>query len=643
MADAQAAGVLRFGSFEADLGNRQLYKNGASISLRGQPFDILALLLEHPGQLVTREQLRARLWPAGTVVEFDHGIDAAITKLRETLGDDAQHPRFIATVPRHGYRFIATVTAPASSADVATAGGSGIAPPPPAGPVAAASRRRWLLWAGIPAVALALGFIVLISRFASPGAGATASRAQLAVSAPASDPAPASIAVLPFADLSERNDQEYFADGLAEELLDRLANNPGLRVIARTSSFSFKGKAADIPTIAAKLKVANILEGSVRRSGNHVRISTQLVRAADGEHLWSQTYDRDLGDVLSVQSDIAIAVANALKVRLLGDVGAGEAGGTPDPQALDAYLRGRKTYLGAYDAPAMQAAIADYSEAIRIDPNYALAFAGRSVALGNYGSYFGTGDAIQENFNRASDDANRAITLAPDLAAAHLALANYFFVTLQLARADEEYARALTLAPGNADVLQYSGLFAALLGRTEAGIAAARKATVLDPLNPQAHFNLGALFYLARRYEDSLNAYASGLTLDPNASTARGFQGQVYYLLGRLEEARTSCEIHSTDLEVLLCQALTYQKLGRSADAEQALAKLKVQAGDAAAFQLAEVYTQWGDTRAALTWLERAARLRDSGLPYMRVDALLDPIRQEPRFQEIERALKFPT
>lgn len=641
MPQAQAARIFRFGSFEADLGNRQLYKNGASVNLRGQPFDVLALLLEHPGQLVRREQLRARLWPAGTVVEFDHSIDAAITKLRETLGDDAQHPRFIATVPRHGYRFIADVTAPAASADVLTpdASRSGAAP---ASAVGAAPRRRWLLW-GIPVAALALGSVGLVSRFASPGAEATASRTQLALNAPAPEPAPASIAVLPFADLSERKDQEYFADGLAEELLDRLANNPELRVIARTSSFSFKGKSADIPTIAAKLKVANILEGSVRRSGNHVRISTQLVRAADGEHLWSQTYDRDLGDVLMVQSDIAIAVANALKVRLLGDVATSELGGTTDPQALDAYLRGRKTYLSAYDAPSMQAAIADYSEAIRVDPGYALALAGRSVALGNYGSYFGTGDAIQENFNRAADDANRAITLAPDLAAAHLALANYFFVTLQLSRADEEYARALTLAPGNADVLEYSGLFAALLGRTAAGIAAARKATVLDPLNPQAHFNLGSLFYLARRYDDALNAYASGLTLDPDAPTARGFQGQVYYVLGRLEEARSACEIRSTDLEVLLCLALTYQKLGRSAEAEQALAKLKAQAGDAAAFQLAEIYTQWGDTRAALNWLETAARLHDSGLPYMKVDALLDPIRQEPRFQQIERALKFPT
>jgi serine/threonine-protein kinase len=464
------------------------------------------------------------------------------------------------------------------------------------------------------------------------------------VSAAASDPAPASIAVLPFADMSERKDQEYFADGLAEELLDRLANNPELRVIARTSSFSFKGKSADIPTIAAKLRVANILEGSVRKSGNHIRVSTQLVRAADGEHLWSQTYDRDLGDVLQMQSDIAVAVANALKVRLLGDVAAtSDVGGTSNPEALDAYLRGRKTYLSAYDAPSMQAAIADYSEAVRVDPNYALALAGRSVALSNYGSYFATGSAIRENFNRASDDANRAITLAPNLAMAHVALANYYLADLQLARADEEYARALALAPGNADVLQYSGGFAALLGRTEAGIVATRKATVLDPLNPQAHFNLGSLFYLARRYEDALNAYASGLTLDPDAATARGLQGQVYYALGRFEEARSSCEIRSTDIEVLLCQALTYEKLGRDGDAEQALAKLKAVPGEATAFQLAELYTQWGDTRAALNWLETAARLRDPGLPSMKVDTLLDPIRQEPRFQAIERALKFPT
>jgi len=642
MADAQAARVFRFGSFEADLGNRQLYKNGASINLRGRPFDILAVLLEHPGQLVTREQLRARLWPPGTVVEFDHSIDAAITKLRETLGDDAQHPRFIATVPRHGYRFIAAVSTPAAPADVSTPDVPQFGAAP-ASAVVAAPRRRGLLWVAVTGVALALGVIVLMTRFASPGAAPTASRAPPAASAPLSTPAPASIAVLPFADLSERKDQEYFADGLAEELLDRLANNPGLRVIARTSSFSFKGKSADIPTIAAKLKVANILEGSVRKSGNHIRISTQLVRATDGEHLWSQTYDRNVGDVLELQSEIAVAVANALKVRLLGEVATSEAGGTSNPQALDAYLRGRKRYLSASDATSLQAVIADYSEALRIDPNYALALAGRSVALSSFGSSFSTGAAIQENFNRALDDANRAIALAPDLAAAHLALANYFLANLQLSRADGEYSRALALAPGNADVLEYSGFFAALLGRTQAGLAAARKAAVLDPLNPQAHFNLGNQFYLARRYEDALNAYATGFTLDPDATTERGLQGQVYYALGRFDEARSSCEIHSTDIEVLLCLALTYEKLGRSADAEGALAKLKAQAGDAAAFQLAELYTQWGDTRAALNWLETAARLRDAGLPIMKVDALLDPIRQEPRFQAIERSLKFPT
>jgi len=271
-AERQAARIFRFGPFEADLANRQLFRNGLSVGLPSQPFEVLALLLEHPGQLVTREQLRARLWPSGTIVEFDHSIDAAITKLREALADEAQQPRFIATVPRHGYRFVAPVSALVpSTAEAAPAS-------PLAGAVSAQhapyrQRLQAALIAIVIALTVAMAYLVVV-KFSAPKSALVPHQGTPTMGGPAIRVIPGvadkSIAVLPFTDMSERKDQEYFADGLAEELIDLLAKTPGLHVIARTSSFSFKGKSDDIPAIASKLRVANILEGSVRKSGTRL-------------------------------------------------------------------------------------------------------------------------------------------------------------------------------------------------------------------------------------------------------------------------------------------------------------------------------------------------------------------------------------
>ena len=284
--------------------------------------------------------------------------------------------------------------------------------------------------------------------------------------------------------MSGDKDQEYFSDGLTEELLNSLAEINELQVAARTSAFSFKGKDTDIGTIARKLNVGAVLEGSVRRSANTIRITAQLINAVTGFHLWSKTYDRDLGDVLKLQTEIATAVASALKVTLLGDVAAKvELGGTRNPAAFDAYLRGAKAFSSRHDAKDLPAAIAAYTEAIRLDPHYALAFAGRSIALSTAAGEAETAAAVREGFDKAQADARQALALAPDLAQAHLALA---FVsekgTLDFTQASDAYERALALAPGNAEVLRISGSFAAFMGHFDAGLAAARRAVVLDPL-----------------------------------------------------------------------------------------------------------------------------------------------------------------
>jgi TolB-like protein len=451
-----------------------------------------------------------------------------------------------------------------------------------------------------------------------------------------------SIAVLPFVNLSGDKEQEYFSDGLTEELLNSLAAIGGLQVAARTSSFSFK-EHPDIVTVAHKLNVASVLEGSVRRSEHTVRVTAQLINATTGFHIWSKTYDRDLGDVLKLQTEIATAVADALKVTLLGDVAARiELGGTRNSAAFDAYLRGRKAQLSAFSDKDYRIAIDAYTQAIALDPNYALAFANRSVALSSYAGE-ASGPMVHESFAKALSDAQEAIALAPNLAEGHVALASYFEAGSQdFTRANEEYERALALAPGNVRVLQDYGTFAVAMGRTDTGIAAARRAVVLDPLNRDSHYNLGSSLYRARQNSEAIAALQDALALDPEDPFSLAFRGLAYYALGDFENARASCESKPDDGLSQQCLAVTYDKLGRHADAEAALAKLRAAFGDASAYQYATVFAQWGNTPKALEWLDTAMRLRDSGLEYLKTDPLMDPLRQKPRFQAVMRELNFP-
>jgi len=337
-------------------------------------------------------------------------------------------------------------------------------------------------------------------------------------------------------------------------------------------------------------------------------------------------------------------VANALKVTLLGDIAAKiELGGTRNPAAFDAYLRGSKDLAAAHDTKGYQAATAAFTEAVRLDPNYALAFALRSRTGSSFAMEFATGQAIRAVFHDAQTDAQRAIALAPELAEAHLALATFLRAgSLDFTRALLEYERALALAPGNAQVLQHYGHFAGRIGRSDAAISAAQRAVVLDPLDSLSQWTLSAVLFSARHYQQALAAVDAAIALDPDDPGSYGLRGIAYYALGNLESARATCEIKPEDWGNQLCLAVTYDKLGRHADAEAVLAKLKASLGDDGAYQYAEIYTQWGDATKALEWLETALRLRDSGLVELKADPLLDPLRQEPHFKAIERELKFP-
>jgi len=680
---------LRFDGWVLDPDSGDLERAGTRIRLQEQPAIVLRELITHAGSVVTREQLVALLWPKG-VVDFDTGLNTAIRKLRSALGDVAEMPRYIETLPRRGYRFIGALDSdpeaavPVSSASGASAGPVSLlhgkptalsdvvvpAPVPsqsePAAPeeatssiatrIAPTQRPRlptMALITGLAGAVLLTGVYVLWR--AHSGASATSVRVEAPsqsgippsvapTSAVAFSPPPHSIAVLPFVNMSGDREQDYFSDGISEELLNDLSRINELQVAARTSSFSFKGKDTDIGTIARKLNVGAVLEGSVRRSGHTVRITAQLDNAVTGFHIWSQTYDRELGDALKLQTEIANAVAMALKVTLLEEVGAKiEVGGTRNAAAYDAYLRAASAYWQQRSVSDSEKVIADYREAVRLDSDFALAHAGWSIALSAHAAFYAHGAAKRDLGRRARLPALKAVALAPDLAEGHLALAIVHMNSLHFERASEEYERAVALAPGNARILRVYGLFAVWMGHTDDGIPAVRRAAILDPLNGNSHGFLGDALRYARRYDEAMVAYQNALLLEPKSRLSD--LAYVYYAVGNFEKMRSVCEGFKEGFREGFsqhCLALAYHKLGRHADAEGALTREEALEGDAGAVDYAVIYAQWGNIPQALNWLETALRLGNPDLRRVKAEPLLDPLRKEPRFQAIERELKFP-
>jgi TolB-like protein len=544
-------------------------------------------------------------------------------------------PAFAARVSR-----LLSPSEPQSAAQTRPAIGSAPSVRPPIAN-AAASRRPKLVLLLIAAVALlGLGYFA-IDRFVLPMRSGASLPGESTVFAPPAH----SIAVLPFVNMSGDKEQEYFSDGLTEELLNSLAEINELQVAARTSAFFFKGKDTDIGTIGRKLNVASVLEGSVRRSGNTVRITAQLINAVTGFQLWSHTYDRDLGNVLKLESDIAGAVASALKVSLLGEVAAKiEFGGTRNPAAFDAYLRGLKLARIATASTPMECGepIDAFSEAIAIDSNYALAYANRALLTSECAG--NSPDWLQQpSDEKVSADAERAIALTPGLAEGYVALSRLEMGSLNLGAADQACTRALALAPGNQLVLYQCSLLAAYLGRADTAISGARRGVALDPLNPLSYRALGDTLRYARRYDEAIAAYQASIEVDPEHSAeAYALRGLSYYLAGNLPQAQSSCEARPDYFRSEVCQGMVYDRLGRHREAAARVEKITQLGRDAAAYQFAQINAQWGDRKTALDWLDKAMRLRDPGMVYTKVDPLLDPLRNEARFQAVERELKFP-
>jgi TolB-like protein/Tfp pilus assembly protein PilF len=473
-------------------------------------------------------------------------------------------------------------------------------------------------------------------------AGATAESRAATAAAPAPLQARtgrASIAVLPFINMSDDKANDYFSDGLSEELLNVLAKVQGLRVIARTSSFAFKGKDATIADVAKTLGVDHVLEGSVRKSGDRVRITAQLIRTADSSHLWSETYDRTLEDVFAIQDEISGEVVDALKVRLLGhNASRAEVGGTTNARAYEAYLQGLYNLNKGQQEAALRKALAAFDQAIAEDPTYARAHAGRARALSQLAS--NGYEPFDSGFRRAREAAEHAIELEPKLAEAWLPLAYITSaVDLDIPKAQTQFDRALALKPGSAEVQVAYTNFTLGIGRVDKAIEAGSKAVQLDPIAPRPHTALAAAYYGARRYEEALAVARRAERLDPDYPGVHAGTGYVLLETGDLEEARAEFEKEPIEWQRLTGLALADAKLGRAEPARAELATAIERLGEAAAYQYAEINAQLGDHDEAFRWLEVARRIKDPGLSILVSDPLMDPLRKDPRYKKLTHEL----
>ena len=537
----------------------------------------------------------------------------------------------------------AVVAAPQPAASAVTATpppGSGSAPaaavsspssvsaPPPVTTAVPSSKRLKVL---VPAMVVLVAALAAAFWLGRGGRGPGSTPAQ---------PGTASIAVLPFVNMSSDKEQEYFSDGLSEELLNDLAKIPGLRVAARTSSFQFKGKTEDLRAIAEKLNVSTILEGSVRKEGNRVRITAQLIKAADGFHLWSETYDRELKDVFAVQDEIARSVASSLKLALLGtNTGAGSAQ-EKNTDAYNAYLQGRY-FLERRDKANMEKAVSYYEQAVKLDPGYALAWAELARARIRQASagYL----PVDVGFPKAREAADRALALDPNLAEAHAAMGgiknNYDW---DWAGADASYQKALALESGNATVIRGAASLAATLGRFEEALSLDRRAAELDPLSASTQNNIGLFAYRSGRLDEAVVAFKRVLELNPEGPVAHCFLGKAYLAESRPQEALAEIEREPDTSWRLYGLALAYKALGRKKESDAALAELVSKYHAESAFQIAEVYAFRGESDRAFEWLERAYVQRDGGLAEMKGDPLLKSLEHDPRYAAFLKKMHLP-
>lgn len=631
-----------FDSFRLDAANHFLWRGDERVAITPRAFDVLRHLVENAGRLVSPDELLEALWPETYV--NPEVLRKYILEIRKALGDRPDNPSFIETVTKRGYRFVAAVTEvngvappdmPGTDATNVTQEllTSGTAPAQEISSLTNAKPGKNLLRElAIPAAVLAVTVVAIAGYFW---------RGRNRLNVPSSSDT--SIAVLPFADLSPGKDQEYFSDGLTEQLINDLAQVPGLKVVARSSAFQFKGKVEDPHSVGQKLGVAHILEGSVRKEGNRVRITAELTKTSDGFQLWSETYDREVSHIFAAQDDIAAAVTGALQLKLLSANGAAIPDGsrTSNPEAYQAYLQGQYFIARGQDQEDLEKALSYADQAIKLDANYAPAWVQRSQVMGTLARVALV--ESNEGFGRARESAEKAIALDPKLAGAYLALAqvqtNHDW---DWEGADRSLQRAASLEPGSAAVLGLRAHLASNLGNLEEAIGFYKQAIALDPLRANYQLALAYNLYLVRRWEEAQRALQMAEQLNPQISSLHLTRGKVLLFEGRKEEALAEMEKESGDWQRLSGESLAYYALGRRDEADRALQKLIATHQNDCAYQVGEAYAFRGETDKAFAWLERSVEQRDPGAPDVRANPFMNSLRQDPRYVALLKKIHLP-
>lgn len=617
--------VVRFGVYEFARDRQELRKAGIRIRLEGQPLAILQMLLERAGELVTREELQKKLWQGDTFVDFEHSLNAAVKRLRAALNDSADQPRYVETLARRGYRFIA----PLNAADGETSVVPSIVRPTPAARQTRSifgARSVWLLT--IAVFALAVG-----------GWGWRQWRHRL--SAPAL-PVIHSLAVLPLANLSGDASQEYIADGITEELIGRLSHIHGLRVISRTSAMHFKNTQLSVPDLAKTLGVDAIVEGSVTREGSHIRVHAQLIRGLTDEHIWAEEYLREYRSLLGLQDEVARSIAARIERSLTPQGPASLAPASAvGPEAYEDYLKGRY-YFNQRTEDALNKSITNFQQAIAREPNYALAYCGLAdsyALLGFRGSF-----PSKEALSQAKAAAVKAIALDDTLAEPHASLA-FIAETHEWdwATAEREYKRALELNPGDARTHHWYAGYLMYIGRFDEGIAEANRARDLDPLSLPVNNALAGRLLVAGRVDEAFEQVRKTLEMDPHFAPAHQTLGWAYLNQGKQQEAirefQQALQLSgnaATDFTLDL--AFAYAVGGKREEARRMLTKLKQQNenGVVPSGSVAILYGALGELNEAFVWLEKAYEERDPELTYINVPGRrFEPLRHDPRFKKL--------
>jgi TolB-like protein/DNA-binding winged helix-turn-helix (wHTH) protein len=621
--------LLQFGIFELDVDAGELRKQGIRVKLQDQPFKVLQLLLERAGQIVTREELRARVWPANTYVEFDQGLYSAMARLRDALGDSAESPRFVETLARRGYRFIAPITGSSGLGDDELQ--VEVVPQPEN------QLQRFIitvlagLVGGALLMALILGFDI-----------ANARRWLLRTSTRPIR----SVAVLPLENLSGDPGQDYFAEGMTDELITNLAMLGNLRVISRTSIMQYKGTKKTLPQIGRELNVEAVVEGSVVRSGDRVRITAQLVDTATDQHLWAASYDRDLRDVLLLQGEAARSITENIRLHLTSQQANRLSRARPvDPEAYDLYLRGRY-YSQRITQPDIRKCIDYFQQSIEKDPLFADAYAGLADCYDFAGS-FGV-LSYKDAVSRMRGALTRALELDDTQAGVHALLG-----TIQMEEnwnwtaAAAEFQRALELGPNLAVTHErYSDILTAT-GQTEAALSELRLASGLDPLSTRCPAAIGWALIYGHRFDEAIEQFRKVLELEPNHLNAHSGLQRAYLLKGMyepsIEEMKWKFLLFGADSKEAAARVselrAAYRVSGPSGYWQKRLQwdkqGIKTRTGNP--YYVAIDYAELGGTNEAFSWLEQAYEQRISELTLLKVDPRLDPLRSDPRFGELLR------